>query len=139
MVGASGYVGKAVALACRRDGYTVYAQSRNFARTQEFVKEEFVPLICDPTDQEALLDVVDKCQFVIDCTSVIMDGEKIPNACLEAIRACKSRDKHFIFTSGLLVYGEFQISWSMKRCRENTLCSLDVLTLKICCWEKRWI
>eukprot|EP00956_Cyclotella_meneghiniana_P027936 scaffold64050_cov37-Cyclotella_meneghiniana.AAC.1 len=107
IVGASGYIGKAVASACRRDGYTVYAQSRNASKTQEFSKEEFIPLICDPTDANALATVIPHCQFVIDCTSVIMDGEKIPNACLEAIRLCEvHKDKHYIFTSGLLVYGD---------------------------------
>ena len=109
VIGASGYIGNAVALACRRDGYTVYAQSRNETKSQQFLREELIPFICDPTDPTALSAIVQRCQFVIDCTSVIQNGEKIPNACLEAIRSCESNaNKHYIFTSGMLVYGNYE-------------------------------
>lgn len=111
MIGATGYIGLAVAEAARRDGFTVFGQTRNHSKATLLAAHELIPIVCDPTEASALLPTVQKCEFVIDCTSNYDTPAAIPNACLEAMRrACSSsgssnNKKHFLYTSGALVHG----------------------------------
>jgi len=111
VIGATGYIGKAVAQAARRDGYTVYAQTRSDSRAASLSADELVPLVCDPTDASALRPTIAKCEFVIDCTADYEKPKAVPDACAEAIRACAQdlpggSKKHYVYTSGCLVHGD---------------------------------
>ena len=108
VIGATGYIGSAVAQVARRDGFAVYGQTRNPEKAVRLAAHELIPLVCDPTDASALLPVVQKCEFVIDCTADYETPAVIPNACLEAMRQAtgsSSIRKHFLYTSGALVHG----------------------------------
>lgn len=98
IVGASGYIGKSVASACRRDGYRIHRLStpnpatvptRNNSQRKSSSRSSAIRLM-----RMLIICHSQQCQFVIDCASVIMDGETIPNACLEDVRPCEV-DTHY--------------------------------------------
>lgn len=110
VIGASGYIGQAVAQAARRDGYTVFAATRSQSKASALAADELVPVVVDPkVDAGLLRDTVERCEFVIDCTNDYTDPNAIPDACLAAIRACDDAIKRqYIYTSGGLVHGHHE-------------------------------
>lgn len=112
VIGATGYIGGAVARAARRDGYTVYAQTRSDSKATSLAADELIPLVCDPANQNELLPTVAKCEFIIDCTSNYENPNAVPDACAAAIKGCSGEGavpglrKHYVYTSGALVHGD---------------------------------
>ncbi|KAK9463085.1 NAD(P)-binding protein [Lipomyces oligophaga] len=107
ILGASGFIGHAVALAFVSAGYQVYGQSRNDSSIVRFRQDEITPLIGEPTDVIRIwakgMDVV------IDCCRTGPKGQ-FCIANLEAVlAACVTRSPQhkltYIYTSGTWTHG----------------------------------
>jgi len=115
VIGASGYIGFAVARAFRQAGYFVYGVIRNENKKALLLAHEIIPVIADGTKVEEYKDYIQACPLIIDTTNSMTDNqsepEKLPLKILEAAEeASKNRDpllppKIFIYTSGIMVYG----------------------------------
>ena len=106
VLGATGYIGNAVAVAARRAGFTVYAQTRSQGKATSLAAAELIPVVCDPTDADALKATIEKCEFIAECGGDMETPRANTDAVIKAIRACKGPMKrHILYTSGILVHG----------------------------------
>jgi len=52
ILGASGFIGNAAALAFVRAGHIVYGQTRSSKTAQKLAADEIIPVVCDPHSSE---------------------------------------------------------------------------------------
>lgn len=99
MIGATGYIGEAICLALRREGYRVFGLTRSAQGASHLQSIEVEPIVCEPASTEAWQGVAEKCTAVIDCVGFLSAEHQqklvaaIPKSCLH------------IFTSGCMSYG----------------------------------
>jgi len=107
ILGASGFIGLATALALRREGHRVFGVIRNKDFASVLQKNEITPIIGDIKDLKSLQTHIESAAVVIDTTAG-PDNDTVL-ALLAAVGAAGKHTgilKRFIYTSGLLVYGD---------------------------------
>jgi len=114
VIGASGYIGKGVALAFRRAGYRVYGLIRNEQHANSLLQNEIEPIVTKTFDDlQAFADVLASSSIIIDAVGYTA---KLSVSLLEAaVQAGKTRTQDgkvphyaplYIFTSGIMTYGD---------------------------------
>lgn len=106
IVGATGFIGRAVAQAVRRNGFTAFAQTRSDAKAKALAADELIPVVCDPKDVATMAAAVSKCEFVIDCSA---DYSAETSTAIQAAMKEATGDgpnKVYVYTSGCLVHGD---------------------------------
>jgi len=110
VAGGNGYIGKAVAIALRRAGHNVTALVRNKDQGLALIKEEVkfaVGALEAKLDEKVFGPLLDAAAVVIDTTfsqPVSLHGV-LHKAVIAAAKRTGQR-KRYIFTSGILVYGD---------------------------------
>lgn len=110
VIGAGGYIGKAVALAFRRAGYRVYGLVRNEKYSNSLLQNEIEPIVAQSFDDlESLTDVLSSCSIIIDAVGY---NAKLSTNLLDiAVKIGKIRTEDgklphyaplYIFTSGIM-------------------------------------
>jgi len=114
VIGASGYIGKGVALAYRRAGYRVYGLIRNEKHVNNLLQNEIEPLVTKAFDDlQSFADILASCSIIIDAVGYT---PKLSPTLLEtAVQVGKTRTQDgklphyaplYIFTSGIMTYGD---------------------------------
>jgi len=112
VIGANGYIGSAVCEALRRNGHTVYGLIRKQEYALELIQREIIPVVGSLSDEKLLATTVEKVGIVIDTvpgTSDVSDAYKDNRALLKhlaAVYKTHGLKKRFIWTSGILTYGD---------------------------------
>lgn len=109
ITGVSGYTGRAVAVAFRRQGYKVFGLLRNKSKVSSslLLEEEIIPIIGDVTQPETYKEALASSGIVIDCASVSSTTDQIQtllNATKESSKESNNPRKLFIWTTGFLQY-----------------------------------
>jgi len=110
VTGGNGYIGKAVAIALRRAGHNVTALVRNKEQGLALIKEEvkfIVGALEAKLDEKTFNPVLDASSVVIDTT--FSQPNSLHGVLHKAVIAAAKRTstrKRYIFTSGILVYGD---------------------------------
>jgi len=109
VTGAGGYIGTAVCDALRRNGHLVYGLIRKEELKNNLIKREIMPIVGDMSDLKSLSNVLEEVSVVIDTTLVMgADPMAANRSLMNAIGAAsKFSKKRFIYTSGVLVYGDY--------------------------------
>uniref|UniRef100_A0A7R9VY15 NAD(P)-binding domain-containing protein n=1 Tax=Pseudictyota dubia TaxID=2749911 RepID=A0A7R9VY15_9STRA len=127
VLGATGYIGGGVARAARRAGFKVYAQTRSDAKASALAADELIPLVCDPTDADALKETVQECEFICECGGSMDAPRANSEAIVKAIGMCdkKGAKKMILYTSGILVLGP----------HPNEVCEEDMVKKSVIDWR----
>ncbi len=74
VLGATGFIALPITKALRRNNYTVYALIRNAARSNEFLREEIIPIIGDISKPETWAEKAAQVDVVINASSAEFDA-----------------------------------------------------------------
>lgn len=128
VIGASGYIGNAVAKAFRAKGHTVYGSVRNKEDARSLSLEEIGPIMADLSDPKSFHDILQSVEVAVHCAhessaqEVERDAQAIDT--ILDLFSHQSLPRSFIYTSGVWVYG----SLGYKMADESTpLNPLDVV------------
>jgi NAD(P)-dependent dehydrogenase (short-subunit alcohol dehydrogenase family) len=110
VIGASGYIGKGIALAFRRAGYRVYGLIRNEKHARNLIENEIEPIVTQTFDNvQPFADILNSCSIIIDAVGYT---PKLSVSLLEAaVKVGKARTQDgklshyaplYIFTSGIM-------------------------------------
>jgi len=107
VIGASGYIGLAIAQALRRAGHRVTGVVRNKDNEILLAKNEIVPVHADAKEIKKYESHIESAAVIIDATDII-NVEHSTNLLLAVTNASKKTGipKRFIYTSGILAYGD---------------------------------
>jgi nucleoside-diphosphate-sugar epimerase len=109
ITGATGFIGSAVAAACRRAGHEVYGLVRTPERAQGLLRNEIHPVVGDLENHESYLDVVWKCSVMIHtAANRAVDQISLDMDTVEALLKTGkegAQPKTLIYTSGTWVHG----------------------------------
>ncbi|GAB7322846.1 hypothetical protein MBLNU13_g05410t1 [Cladosporium sp. NU13] len=113
VIGATGYIGQAVALALRKHSHIVYGLARDDAKGQLLARKEIIPIIGSVEGGEYLrtvktanIDVVIDASGVFDASWKILDGLKsIGVARLQSRGTSLTPKLGFVYTSGTWIHG----------------------------------
>jgi nucleoside-diphosphate-sugar epimerase len=105
VVGAAGYIGQAVALAYRRAGFKVTGVVRNEEKAKVLKQHEVNVVVGDLKTPDSFKDVLKTAVVVVD--AVGDDEGKLLEKLVEVTKG-RSPKPLYIFTSGVLVYGDHQ-------------------------------
>jgi len=105
VIGATGYIGQAVALAYRRAGFRVYGVVRHPEKAKILLQNEVHIIVGDLKTPDALKDHLKHAAIVVDA---ICDADDSPNFFEKLCQFSKERSAQplFILTSGILVHGD---------------------------------
>jgi len=108
VTGATGYIGFAVAQACRRAGHIVYGLVRTEEKGVILQQHEIIPVIGDADDPSKWSHYVEIAQIIIDN---VMAGPNFGSSNRKLVDLCASLQKghltkRYIYTSGILTYGD---------------------------------
>jgi len=112
VTGASGFIGSGVAKAFRRAGYRVYGLVRSQEKAQELLKHEIIPVVGDLSKPETYREQVKRAAIIVDNVADFSETDLFAaNKLLLKTVAEESGEglqgkKTFIYTSGILVYGD---------------------------------
>lgn len=113
VLGATGYIGEAVAVAFRRAGYVVYGSTRSAAKVKELQSKEIIPIIGDSSDPSPFRDVLLKASIVIDAIGYAPESPHGLSFYQNFVNLQKQKDATlhtrnfkpmYIFTSGIMIY-----------------------------------
>jgi nucleoside-diphosphate-sugar epimerase len=110
VTGGSGYIGSAVALACRRAGHDVYGLVRSAEKGRELVRNEVRPVVGDLQNPNSYLNIARHCSVLVHTAferqgdAVGLDRKTVET--LLAAAAGGSEPKTVIYTSGVWVNGD---------------------------------
>lgn len=110
VTGGSGYIGSAVALACRRAGHDVFGLVRSAEKGKELVRNEVRPVVGTLQNPESYLSVAKHCSVLIHTAfertaeAVALDRKTVET--LLAASAGGSEPKTVIYTSGVWANGD---------------------------------
>jgi len=106
VIGASGYIGFAVAQYFRQKGYTVYGVVRKQEQAKKLAQNEIHPVVGDGQKPESFESVIKQAKFIIE-TSPDPTGN---HATFELVKkhSTPQNKKVYIYTSGVLVHGDSQ-------------------------------
>jgi len=115
VVGAGGYIGEGVAVAFRRHGYRVYGLVRDAKKAKKLAKNEIIPIVADQLDSSKYLEILKKCNIVIDAVGMSENSEKFLQIVKDAFKDQPERrlpnfKPLYIFTSGIMTYGTTSIN-----------------------------
>ena len=111
ILGATGYIGSALAQSLLRSGqYTVYGLARNEAKAKQLAAAEIIPVIGSVTDSSAYINLIahENINVVVDSAGANQESAKILE---DLIKAGKERLQKggaklgFVYTSGIWVHG----------------------------------
>jgi len=108
VIGASGYIGFAVAQRFRQNGYRVYGLVRKQEQSSRLAAEEIIPVVGDANKPETYENVLKHAHVVIDTS---LDLANPPQShIIDAVKKHQTPHgkKIFIFTSGILVHGHHE-------------------------------
>ena len=109
ITGATGYTGRAIAVAFRRRGYKVYGLVRNEvkARSALLLEEEIIPVYGDALKPETYQSVLKECGIIIECATLTPSSEiveKLLASTKESGKLENGEKKLFIWTTGFMQY-----------------------------------
>lgn len=110
--GGSGYIGLQVARAFRRNGYRVYALVRGEDKAAALRRDEIIPVLGDLSKPETYIEYVKQASVIVDNvydTSEAQPGrsnKQLLDLVVETAEQGWHQKKTFIYTSGVLVYGD---------------------------------
>ncbi|CAG8454347.1 14501_t:CDS:2 [Funneliformis mosseae] len=112
VLGATGFIGFAVAQALARSGHETYGLYRKREKEKELAKNEIFPILGDTNDVSTWNVVAEQVDIIIDATSEYNDPTKHVTNILDTLeeinmKRIKSFEPKltFIYTSGLWIYG----------------------------------
>jgi nucleoside-diphosphate-sugar epimerase len=106
VLGASGYIGFAVATALRRDGHRVFGVIRSKGSASILEKNEITPVIADVTDLKTLQPYIESSAVIVDTLGSQHQVDNIKTWLAAIQTASKDLPKRYIYTGGLLSYGD---------------------------------
>jgi len=108
VIGASGYIGFAVAQVFRQNGYRVYGLIRKQEQSYRLAAEEIIPVLGDVSKPETYENAIKQVGIVIDTLS--FDPSNTTNKHFELVKkhSPPHGKKIFIYTSGILVHGHHE-------------------------------
>jgi len=107
-VGASGYIGLAVAVALRNDGFKVVGTVRSAEASKKLVDNEVTPILCEQQQTDKWLQAAVESDIVIDAIGY---NEHSDGTLANWLASCNTREAQkkpkslFILTSGIMTYG----------------------------------
>jgi len=106
VIGASGYIGFAVAQYLRQKGYTVYGIVRKHEQGKQLAQNEIHPVVGDGLKPEGFESVIKQVKIIIETSS----DPTVHQAILGLVKkhSTPQNKKVYIFTSGVLVHGDSQ-------------------------------
>ena len=110
VTGGSGYIGSAVALACRRAGHDVFGLVRSAEKGRELARNEVRPIVGTLQNPDSYLSVAKRCSVLIHTAfertaeAVAVDRKTVET--LLAASAGGSEPKTVIYTSGVWANGD---------------------------------
>jgi len=109
VLGATGSIGYAVALAFRRSGYKVFGTTRSESKSKRLQKFEIHPVICDLKDPASWRSYAEMAAIIVDCSAEYEQPDPFYSAILHVLlEISKTRTITYVFTSGGWVYGNNQ-------------------------------
>jgi len=105
VVGASGYIGFAVAKYFRQNGYHVYGLIRKPEQSRRLALEEIIPVVGDATKPETYQNIINNASIVVDAS--FDPSSPTQNIIFNVAKKHSSLHgkKIYIYTSGILVHG----------------------------------
>jgi len=125
IAGANGYIGFGVALSFRRHGYQVYGLIRHESQSSKLIQNEIFPVIGNMNDPTTYQHYLDQCSIIIDAVGYC-------NTARSFLDYVQSRAVHnnsslipdykplFIFTSGIMTYGNAMLTQKLNMLDEST-------------------
>jgi len=108
VTGASGAVGRTIAITFRRHGYTVYGLVRSKERADKalLVQEEIIPVIGDSGDPKTYCDVIAKAGILVEASTLTSSPDYINNVINEAKKGRMENGdlKSVVWITGFLQY-----------------------------------
>jgi len=115
VAGASGFIGQGVAIAMRRAGYKVYGLVRSKEKGAFLLANEVIPVVGDLDNADTYTSIVEKSDVIIDATNPKSSADYFAHnrLLLQVTRKFAEvqyphRIKTFVYTSGIMVYGDSQ-------------------------------
>jgi len=106
VLGATGYIGFAIAQAFVRNGYKVYGLARTQEKANHLAKHEITPVIGNGKDIESWIKTAEKVDIIIEA---IADYQDYTTGATVGAALVKFQNEHkqkiVIYTSGVWVYG----------------------------------
>jgi nucleoside-diphosphate-sugar epimerase len=110
ITGGSGYIGSAVALACRRAGHDVFGLVRSAEKGRELARNEVRPIVGTLQNPDSYLSVAKHCSVLIHTAfERSADGVALDRKTVEALLSAAgggSEPKTVIYTSGVWANGD---------------------------------
>lgn len=105
VTGANGYIGRAVAVAYRAQGFKVYGlvRSEEKAKDARLLQEEVIPVIGEGAKPDGFKDILKECGMVIECSTLTESREILENLLKATIASGPCEDgtkKIFVYTTG---------------------------------------
>jgi len=108
VIGASGYIGFAVAQVFRQNGYRVYGLVRKQEQSRRLAAEEIIPVLGDVSKPETYENAIKQVGIVIDTLSFDPSNTTHNHFDLVKKHSPPHGKKIFIYTSGILVHGHHE-------------------------------
>jgi nucleoside-diphosphate-sugar epimerase len=108
VIGASGYLGSAIAARLARAGHTVHGLTRDEARAAGLEAFGIQPVTGDLADPRAFLGTLKNCDVAVHAAFSSTDTAALDQKALDAVRAAArdGRVRRFVYTSGMWVHGD---------------------------------
>lgn len=110
VTGASGYIGRAAAVAMRRAGHDVFGLVRSAEKGRALSLEEVHPVVGDVNEPSTYEGVAESCSVLVHAASDAKAGVVGPDRTVidtfERLSGRGARPKTFLYTSGVWVYGD---------------------------------
>jgi len=111
VTGSTGFVGHQIALSFRNAGFRVFGLVRTQEKATILARQEIIPVIGDLTDPKSYESYIEQSSVIIDAAVDYKAGLSVNKVLLETVvksleKSSSGSPKTFIYTSGLLVYGD---------------------------------
>ncbi|CAI2181030.1 5511_t:CDS:2 [Funneliformis geosporum] len=132
VLGATGFIGFAVAQALAHSGHETYGLYRKREKEKELAKNEIFPVSGDTNDVSTWKVVAEQVDIIIDATSEYNDPIKhvtniidtLEEISMKRIKNCEPK-LTFIYTSGLWIYGGYSYNVNYESTPLKTNIKLD--------------
>ncbi|RIB08938.1 NAD-P-binding protein [Gigaspora rosea] len=112
VLGASGFIGNAVAQAFARAGHEIFGLVRKREKVKMLAMSEIFPILGDVNDLASWMATAEQCDVIIDATSEYVEPVKLVNTILSSCNEISKKRVEaggnkllLIYTSSLWVYG----------------------------------
>ncbi|CAG8643799.1 13664_t:CDS:2 [Dentiscutata erythropus] len=133
VLGASGYIGNAVAQAFARSGHEAFGLVRKREKVNMLARNEIFPILGDVNDLSSWMPTAELCDVIVDATSEYNEPVKLVNTILNSCNEISKKRVEaggskllLIYASGLWVYGGDSFSIKSEQTPLQTDLKLDL-------------